>query len=121
MDLRQWKENSVKGEGKKKVLIDKEQIKRAVNIYHTWQNERTDGKNYEVPELYRSVNIDEIESNDWALTPSKYIEFIDHDLDIDYEKEMARIQNEMKEILKQEKESQKMLEEAFKGIGYGIN
>lgn len=121
MDLRQWKENAVKGEGKKKVLIDKEQIKRATNIYHTWQNEGTDGKNYEVPELYRSVNIDEIESNDWALTPSKYIEFIDHDLDIDYEKEMARIQNEMKEILKQEKESQKMLEEAFKGIGYGIN
>ena len=63
----------------------------------------------------------EIEQNGWVLTPSKYIEFIDHDLDIDYEKEMARIQTEMKNILKQEKESQRMLEEAFRGIGYGIN
>ena len=33
---------------------------------------------------------------------------------------MKRIQNEMKKILKEEKESQKMLEDAFEGIGYGI-
>ena len=38
-----------------------------------------------------------------SLTPSKYIEFIDHDLEIDYEKEMARIQAEMQEVMKQEK------------------
>ena len=49
------------------------------------------------------------------------IEFIDHDLEIDYPKEMARIQQEMKELMQREKESQKMLEEAFKGIGYSIN
>ena len=42
-----------------------------------------------MPELYRSVCINEIESKGWALTPSKYIEFIDHDLDIDYEKEIG--------------------------------
>ena len=51
----------------------------------------------------------------------KYIEFIDHDLEIDYEKEMARIQSEMKEIMMQEKKSQQMLEDAFRGIGYGID
>lgn len=120
MDLRQWTENPVKNEGKKKVILLSDQIERAANIYHTWQNEGTDGQHYEEPELYRSVGINEIESKGWALTPSKYIEFIDHDLDIDYEKEMARIQAEMKEILCQEKKSQQMLEDAFKGIGYGI-
>ena len=66
------------------------------------------------------MGIDEIEENNWALTPSKYIEFIDHDLEIDYEKEMARIQAEMKAVMKQEKQSQQMLEDAFRGIGYGI-
>lgn len=120
MDLRQWTENPIKNEGKKKVILLSDQIERAANIYHTWQNEGTDGQHYEEPELYRSVGINEIESKGWALTPSKYIEFIDHDLDIDYEKEMARIQAEMKEILCQEKKSQQMLEDAFKGIGYGI-
>ena len=121
MDLRQWTENPVKGESKKKVRLVTEQIEKAAAIYHTWQSEGTDGVNYEIPELYRSVGIGEIESKGWALTPSKYIEFIDHDLDIDYEKEMARIQSEMKDILKQEKKSQQMLEDAFRGIGYGID
>lgn len=121
MDLRQWRENSVKGESKKKVRLDESQIARATNIYHTWQADGTDGINYAEPELYRSVDISEIENKNWALTPSKYIEFIDHDLDIDYEKEMSRIQREMKLILEQEKESQKMLENAFRGIGYELD
>lgn len=121
MDLRTWTENPVKGEGKKKVLLSSEQIQKAADIYHTWQCEGTDGKNYAVPELYRSVGIEEIKENNWSLVPSKYIEFIDHDLDIDFKAEMNRIQQEMRDILDEEKKSQKMLEEAFKGIGYGIN
>ena len=130
MDLRQWRDNPVKGENKKKVrLLDnddetavvKGQIERAADIYHTWQSEGTDGTKYEVPELYRSVGISEIEEKGWTLTPSKFIEFIDHDLEIDYEKEMARIQSEMQEIMKEEKKSQQMLEDAFRGIGYDID
>ncbi len=121
MDLRQWRENPVKGENKKKVRLVTKQIERAANIYHTWQSEGTDGTEYEVAELYRSVGIEEIERKGWTLTPSKYIEFIDHDLDINYEKEMARIQAEMKEVIIQEKQSQQMLEKAFRGIGYGID
>ena len=149
MDLRQWRENPVKHENKKKVFLSSKnskdteditinltaQIEKAANIYHTWQSEGTVSKEYAVPELYRSVkvydsqltdeerknNVPTIESKGYTLTPSKYIEFIDHDLEIDYEKEMARIQTEMQEIMKQEKESQQMLEDAFRGIGYGID
>ena len=120
MDLRTWTENPVKGESKKKVLLNEEQIQRAADIYHIWQNEGTDGSSYAEPELYRSVGIDEIENNRWSLIPSKYIEFIDHDLEIDYDAEMSRIQQEMRELLAQEKQSQKMLEDAFRGIDYGI-
>lgn len=50
----------------------------------------------------------------------EYIEFIDHDLEIDYEKEIVRIQQEMKAVLAEEKKSQAMLAEAFREIGYGI-
>lgn len=134
MDLRTWTDNPVKNQNKKKVFLSSNnskgdadtkiivtgQIERAAKIYHDWQNNGTDGNNYEAPELYRSVNIKEIEEKGWTLTPSKYIEFIDHDLDINFEEEMKRIQNEMKEIIKEEKKSQQMLEDAFEGIGYGI-
>lgn len=121
MDLRQWTENKVKKESKKKVRLVTEQIERVADIYHTWQLEGTDETKYEEPELYCSVEMSEIEEKGWALTPSKYIEFIDHDLEIDYEKEMIRIQTEMQEIMNQEKKSQKMLENAFRGIGYEID
>ena len=134
MDLRTWTDNTVKNESKKKVLLSSNestdtndikinvlgQIERATEIYHKWQSTEVDGSKYEAPELYRSVKIDEIEEKGWTLIPSKYIEFIDHDLDIDFDKEMKRIQGEMSEIISKEEESQKMLKEAFEGIGYGI-
>lgn len=120
MDLRTWTENPVKNENKKKVRLISEQIEKASQIYHNWQCEGVNGKNYEMPELYRSVGVNEIKEKGWTLTPSKYIEFIDHDLDINFEEEMKRIQNEMKELMKEEKKSQQMLEDAFEGIGYGI-
>ena len=144
MDLRTWTQNTVKNENKKKVLLDDEQIKKAAEIYHNWQSEGTEKGKYEVPELYKSVITENkyvdlpsdlsekdkeefikgkstVENENYTLTPSKYIDFIDHDLDIDFEKEMSIIQEEMKKIMLQEKDSQKMLEESFKGIGYGIN
>ena len=130
MDLRTWDENIEKyaydkGKNKKKTVLIPEQIARVKDIYESWRC--VDGGYEDVPELCKSVRIksddpDEltIESRGYALTPSKYIEFIDRDLDIDYEKEMGRIQAEMKEILAAEKKSQAMLEAAFEGIGYAV-
>ena len=120
MDLRTWTENPVKGESKKKVRLVTEQIERAADIYHTWQSEGTDGTKYEIPELYRSVAIAEVETKGWVLTPSKYIEFVDHDLEIDYEKEMTRVQAEMKKIMKDEKKSQQMLKMHLGGLVMGL-
>ena len=131
VDLRTWDENIEKytydkGKNKKKTVLTPEQIGRVKGIFESW---RCVAGGYEdVPELCKSVRVESddpneltIESRGYALTPSKYIEFVDRDLDIDYEKEMNRIQAEMKELLATEKESQAMLEAAFEGIGYGID
>lgn len=116
---------------------DRLQVKETLNVWQS-PNWKTIYKN--VPEYCQSCTIDEIRNGMtdkkqkengtniqvseadslWSLVPSKYIEFIDHDLNIDFEKEMSRIQKEMKELLEKEKESQKQLEDAFRGIGYGI-
>ena len=120
MDLRTWTDNPVKSEGHKKYLFGDEQIRRAAEIYHVWQNEGTDGKAYSEPELYRSVGIEEVRRCGYSLVPSRYIEFVDHDLGIDFAVEMARVQREMREVLFEEKESQRMLADAFGGVGYGI-
>jgi len=125
MDLRRWDENIEeividKGKKKKKIVLTDAQIAKIKAVYSAWQD--VDRSCYEdVPEFCKSATIEDIRLHKYSLAPSKYIEFIDHDLEIDYEKEMARIQLEMQEVMKAEKKSQQMLEEAFRGIGYGIN
>jgi len=127
VDLRRWDSNIEeyaidKNKKKKKTVLTAEQIQEVKKIYNDWQSiECKDSTKYAEPELYRSVKLDEIAEKNFNLAPSKYIEFIDHDLDIDFEKEMKRIQREMIKVISREKKSQKMLEDAFEGIGYGIN
>lgn len=73
-----------------------------------------------IPEFCYSATIDEIRNKDWSLVPSKYIEFVDRDLSIDFQSEMGRIQIEMQSIMDEERHSQDVLRAAFEGIGYGI-
>ena len=127
VDLRRWDENTEeyvldKNKKKKKTVLTTVQIQKIKKLYFDWQS--ADRALYQdVPEYCKSVTLDGengIRANNYTLTPSKYIEFIDHDLEIDYPTEMARIQKEMKEVIEQEKQSQELLIKAFKGIGYGI-
>lgn len=143
MDLRRWNENIEeividKGKKKKKTVLTDTQIAQIKEVYNNWQSADTTLYS-DVPEFCRSVKLfnadltneeqelmskgklTTIEAKNYSLAPSKYIEFIDHDLDIDYASEMTRIQAEMQAVLIEEKHSQAMLEEAFRGIGYGIN
>ncbi len=128
MDLRRWDGNIEeividKGKKKKKTVLTDDQISEIKKVYSNWQSADTSLYKDE-PEFCKSVSLDGedgIRTNNYSLAPSKYIEFIDHDLEIDFEKEMARIQDEMREVMKAEKKSQTMLEEAFRGIGYGID
>jgi len=125
VDLRTWDGNVEeiaidKGKKKKKTVLTDEQIAKVKKLYSDWQDADT-SKYADIPEYCKSATLEDIRKQDYSLAPSKYIEFIDHDLDIDYPKEMKRIQTEMKDIMKREKQSQTMLEDAFRGIGYGIN
>ena len=125
MDLRTWDDNIDeiaidKKKTKKKVILNEAQIKKIKGIYSNWQSEEH-SKYKDIPELCKSVTLEEIKTNSFSLAPSKYIEFIDRDLEIDYDTEMSRIQNELKNIMKDEKESQQMLVDAFRGIGYEID
>ena len=118
MDLRQWTENPVKGEQKKKVILKEDQIKRATEIYFKWQAEGTDGANYDEPELYRSVCIEELKENNYSLVPSRYIEFVDRDSDIDYDKVLTEASFVVSDLLKRQSENDEMLRKALKQLGY---
>lgn len=118
MDLRQWTENPVKGEQKKKIRLSDEQIARAAEIYRTWQNVGTDGAAYAVPELYRSVKFEEIEKNNFSLVPSRYIEFVDRDQGLDYEKAMKETAEKIADVLARQDANAAALRKAFSALGY---
>lgn len=116
MDLRR------KGEEyeKKYIQLTDENIQEVVSTYHNWQREGFETSYQNIPEFCYRANLAEIEKNNWSLIPSKYIEFVDRDNNIDYDKEMKRIQKQFTSILAEEKDSQEKLMEAFKHLGYEI-
>ena len=118
MDLRTWTENPVKGEQKKKVEIKENQVNRAKEIYFRWQQEGTDGTTYAEPELFRSVGLDELADNDYSLVPSRYIEFVDRDQSIDYDKVLSETASAVSELLSLQRENDLTLRNALKQLGY---
>ncbi|MHB9289190.1 type I restriction-modification system subunit M [Latilactobacillus curvatus] len=117
-DLRSWDDQIEqyvveKGKKKKKTVLTDEQIAKIKDIYQAWQT----GVDYEdVPELCKSAKLDEIRKANYSLAPSKYVEFIDHDLEIDYDKEMAKILEKMEQALQEEKKTVSILEAAIMGV-----
>jgi len=105
---------------KKYIQLTDDDISKVVTLYHTWQREEFTGQYKDIPEYCYSANKEKIIANDYSLIPSKYIEFVDGEQSIDYEKQMKLIQKDFKSILTQEKETQDKIVEAFKGLGYDL-
>lgn len=102
------------------VLLTDDDKRKIAETLFAWQSPDWKKKYKNIPEFCYSASLEEIRTEDYALTPSKYIEFVDHDLGINYLEEISKIQTELKEIMAEEKKTQMELEKAFEEIGYGI-
>lgn len=122
MDLRSWTgdewNNGVKNMQKKKYALTSEQISKAAEIYHKWQEVGTDGLNYAQPELYKSVGLETLKANNYSLVPSRYIEFVDRDSNIDYDATLKETNKTVSELLKAHEENTSKIKAAFEGLGY---
>ena len=78
------------------VLLTDDDKKKITSTLFAWQSPEWKTSYKDIPEFCYSATMDEIREKDYTLAPSKYITFIDHDLDIDYEAEMSRIQSNSK-------------------------
>ena len=95
------------------------QILKATEIYRKWQEEGTDGKNYAEPELYKSVDFETIKANNFSLVPSRYIEFVDRDTNIDYDATLKETSKAVSELLKAHESNTAKIKAAFEDLGYG--
>ena len=114
MDLRQIGEPFEK----KFIQFSDEHIEKITNTYHNWQ--KVENNYQDVAEFCYSAKKEEVVKKDYSLIPSKYIEFINRDENIDYGNKMTVLQSELSELLQSEEQSKKDLMNVFKELGYEI-
>ncbi len=112
MDLRQLGEPFEK----KYTQFSDVDIKKVTNTYHEWQTTEIEN----IPEFCYSASIDEVAQKDFSLVPSKYIEFVNRDENIDFDEKMQTLKSEFTALLKSEIASKNDLLTVFKELGYEI-
>ncbi|MGB1296091.1 MAG: N-6 DNA methylase, partial [Flavobacteriales bacterium] len=114
MDLRQIGEPFEK----KYIQFSSDHITEIANTYHTWQTDKESYK--DTPEYCYSASKDDIIKKDYSLVPSKYIEFVNRDENIDFDTKMKGLQTDLRNILEQEAKSKIDLINVFKELGYDL-
>ena len=112
MDLRQLGEPFEK----KYIQFSEADIEKITKTYHAWQSNRHDTEYSDIPEFCYSASLEEIAKKDYSLVPSKYIEFMNRDENIDFDEKMSSLQSEFGELLRDEEESRKDLLTVFKQL-----
>lgn len=116
MDLRQMGQPYEK----KYVELVPEERDKVTATYHTWQTIDFDTKYQNIPEFCYSADKNEIAEKGYTLVPSRYIEFVNRDENIDFDTKMKGLQAELTELLKEEEKSKQDLLDVFKELGYEI-
>lgn len=101
---------------KKYIQFSEEDILKITGTYHQWQTKEIEN----IPEFCYSALIDEVAKKDFSLVPSKYIEFVNRDENIDFEEKMQSLKSEIVDLLKAETISKNDLLTVFKELGYEI-
>lgn len=114
IDLRTWTQNIYE---KKYVCLSDEQIEQVCKIYFDWQT--TKSERYAKPELYYAADADELKKKGYSLVPSRYIEFVDRDTEIDYKSALSTMSAEFDALKKRWDENESTLVNAFNVLGYG--
>ena len=103
---------------KKYIQFNQEKhIAKIAATYHDWQQ----NKNFEdIPEYCYGATKKEVAAKDYSLVPSKYIEFVNRDENIDFDTKMTALQTEFADLLKAEEKSKADLLNVFKELGYEV-
>lgn len=105
---------------KKYIELTEEDRAKVTGVYHAWQQEGYEETYQNVPEFCYSASFDEIAEKGFTLVPSRYIEFVNRDENIDFDTKMKTLQSELRDLLVAEEKSKADLLAVFKELGYEI-
>lgn len=103
---------------KKYIELTESDRKKVTETFHAWQTEDFEKNYVDVPEFCYSATFDKIAEKDFTLVPSRYIEFVNRDENVDFDSKMNELQKELTELLRQEEESKQDLLKVFEELGY---
>ena len=101
---------------KKFIQFSEDDIKHIIGTYHKWQVEEIEN----VPEFCYAASLEEVEKKDFSLVPSKYIEFVNRDENINFDDKMTALKAEFADLFKAEAQSKADLLKVFEELGYKI-
>ena len=97
-----------------------EDIKKITDIYHEWKKPK--GKYEDVKGLCKSSTLEDIEKNNWVLTPGRYVGIPPEEDDgIPFEVKMTKLVKELKEQMKEGKVLDEKIKESLKEVGFGMD
>ena len=105
---------------KKYIELTQDDRDKVTETYHNWQTEGYKDTYKNVPEFCYSASFDEVKEKGFTLVPSRYIEFVNRDENIDFDTKMKTLQSELQDLLIQEEKSKADLLDVFKELGYEI-
>jgi type I restriction enzyme M protein len=105
---------------KKYIQFSGDEIDKISSTYHNWQQTSFEDDYENIGEFCHSATIEDLRKKDYSLVPSKYIEFINRDENINFDEKMITLQSEFSDLLKDEAQSKTELLNVFKELGYEI-
>lgn len=105
----------IEGQKKNKEIKD-ENIEKIINIYSNFEN----GEKINIPDLAKSISIEEIKKNEYSLLPGQYIETKEYEKEnpIKIKKELKENINELIKLINESKELEQDLFDAIKKIDF---
>ena len=105
---------------KDRVLRDftREDIARIAETFHAWQSD----KDYEDEAGFCfSATLEDIQKNDFVLTPGRYVGAAEQDEDVEpFAEKMARLTAQLKDQLEESAKLETQIKANLEGLGYGF-
>lgn len=104
---------------RKNRALTQEDIDKITTTYHNWKKQ--DETYEDIAWFCKSASLEEVEKNDFILTPGRYVGVaLNEDDDETFEAKMSQYTIELSEQMKQEKELDERIKANLESIGYKI-
>lgn len=99
--------------------LTKDDIAKIAQTYHAWRGEEKDGEYTDEAGYSKSATLEEIQKNDYVLTPGRYVGVAEEEDDgIPFEEKMTELTSTLFAQMQEAEELDKAILENLKSLGY---